>query len=221
MISRLFSRLTQPWSDGLLLAALIVAGTAFAGEPPRVRLDSTADHAKYKELQQSFATGPELTKVCLSCHTEAARQVHRTKHWTWDFLNPENQQRQGKKNVINNFCISVPSNYAFCTSCHVGYGWKDASFDFASEENVDCLACHKRQHHQQVTQLPRPQNLSNIFHLCLFTCLSLSNLLFPSQHPPCQVAYVGETLGLQKALGHTTARARTAMNYDFVVFVLL
>ena len=30
----------------------------------------------------------------------------------------------------------------FCTSCHAGYGWKDKNFDFSSENNVDCLACH-------------------------------------------------------------------------------
>ena len=103
---------------------------------------STADHSKFKELQQPFATGPDVTKACLSCHTEAAKQVHKTKHWTWEFLNPENNQRLGKKNVMNNFCISISQNYAFCTSCHAGYGWKDKNFDFSSENNVDCLVCH-------------------------------------------------------------------------------
>jgi octaheme c-type cytochrome (tetrathionate reductase family) len=48
----------------------------------------------------------------------------------------------GKKTIVNNFCISVASNEAACNSCHIGYGWKDASFDFTSEENVDCLVCH-------------------------------------------------------------------------------
>lgn len=103
---------------------------------------STADHSKFKELQQPFATGPDVTKACLTCHTEAAKQVHKTKHWTWEFLNPENNQRLGKKNVLNNFCISISQNYAFCTSCHAGYGWKDKNFDFSSENNVDCLVCH-------------------------------------------------------------------------------
>lgn len=105
-------------------------------------LKSTADHGKFKELEGPFASGPDVTKRCLECHTEAAKQVHRTKHWTWEFLNPESKQRLGKKNVINNFCISVPSNYGFCVTCHVGYGWKDANFDFTSETNVDCLVCH-------------------------------------------------------------------------------
>ncbi len=103
---------------------------------------STADHSKFKELDRPFASGPEVTKACLQCHTEAAKQVHKTKHWTWEYLNPETEQRLGKKTIVNNFCTAVPSNYEFCTACHVGYGWKDQNFDFTSETNVDCLACH-------------------------------------------------------------------------------
>lgn len=103
---------------------------------------STADHGKFKELDKDFATGPEVTNACLTCHTEAAKQIHKTTHWTWEFLNPDSKQRLGKKNVINNFCTAVPSNYTFCTACHVGYNWRDDKFDFTSEENVDCLVCH-------------------------------------------------------------------------------
>lgn len=103
---------------------------------------STADHAKFKELQKNFKTGPEVTKACLGCHTEAAKQVHKTKHWTWEFLNPVTKQRLGKKNIINNFCTSVQTNQTFCSACHIGYGWKDDKFDFTKEENVDCIACH-------------------------------------------------------------------------------
>ena len=111
-------------------------------EPTPLKLNTTADHSKFKELQQVFQSGPEVTKACLRCHTEAAGQIHRTKHWKWEYLNPDTQQRLGKKTILNNFCISIASNYASCTSCHVGYGWKDAGFDFKSQENVDCLACH-------------------------------------------------------------------------------
>ena len=134
----LCKRLAVVLATSLLAAFATQAG---ANDAP-VKLNTTADHTKFKELQKEFGSGPEVTKACLSCHTEAAKQVHRTKHWTWEFLNPENQQRLGKKNVINNFCISIPSNYAFCTTCHVGYGWKDANFDFKSEAHVDCLVCH-------------------------------------------------------------------------------
>lgn len=38
--------------------------------------------------------------------------------------------------------MAASANWCRCTSCHIGYGWKDAAFDFTSETNVDCLACH-------------------------------------------------------------------------------
>lgn len=103
---------------------------------------STADHSKFKELQVDFKDGPAVTKACLECHTEAAKQLHKTKHWSWDYINADTKQHLGKKNVINNFCTSVPSNYKFCTACHIGYGWEDENFDFTAEEKVDCLVCH-------------------------------------------------------------------------------
>ncbi len=103
---------------------------------------STADHGQFKELDVDFKTGPEVTKACLSCHTEASKQIHKTKHWNWEFLNPDTKQTLGKRHVLNNFCITPQSNFAGCTACHVGYGWKDNNFDFTSEVNVDCLVCH-------------------------------------------------------------------------------
>ena len=128
------------WSTTVLFVSVfilsIVSDIAIAASK------STADHSQFKELDKNFKTGPQVTQACLSCHTEAAKQVHKTKHWTWEFLNPENQQRLGKKNVLNNFCITPQSNFAYCTACHVGYGWKDDDFDFTAEENVDCLVCH-------------------------------------------------------------------------------
>ncbi|MCF8197850.1 MAG: tetrathionate reductase family octaheme c-type cytochrome [Sulfuritalea sp.] len=127
-------------------AWLAVTGPVFADEPkPEVKplkLTTTANHTKFKELQQQFLTGPDVTKACLSCHTEAAGQIHRTKHWKWEYLNPATNQKLGKKNVLNNYCISIAANQAACTNCHVGYGWTDNSFDFTSEQNVDCLVCH-------------------------------------------------------------------------------
>ena len=38
--------------------------------------------------------------------------------------------------------MSIEANWARCTSCHVGYGWQDASFDFSDKTKVDCLVCH-------------------------------------------------------------------------------
>jgi octaheme c-type cytochrome (tetrathionate reductase family) len=120
---------------------LVFAAHAAPDADSEKLLKSTSDHTKFKALQQDFGSGPEVTKACLTCHTEAAKQLQRTEHWTWDFLNPDGR-RLGKKHVINNFCTSVASNYAYCTTCHIGYGWKDDSFDFNSQVNVDCLICH-------------------------------------------------------------------------------
>ncbi|WP_022962755.1 tetrathionate reductase family octaheme c-type cytochrome [Halopseudomonas pelagia] len=109
---------------------------------PGLTLAATADHSLFKELQGPFASGEEVTRACLGCHTKAAEQVMQTRHWTWDYLNPDTGQRLGKKTMLNGFCIGDRSNEAFCQSCHVGYGWKDADFDFTNQSKVDCLACH-------------------------------------------------------------------------------
>ncbi|VAX06571.1 Octaheme tetrathionate reductase [hydrothermal vent metagenome] len=121
---------------------VVTAVAVQAAKEKKAKRNSTADHSKFKALQADFKTGPEVTRACLECHTEAAKQVHKTKHWTWEYLNPVTKQKLGKKNVINNFCTSVTSNQTFCSACHVGYGWSDDSFDFSSEENVDCIVCH-------------------------------------------------------------------------------
>ncbi|MDH5570433.1 MAG: tetrathionate reductase family octaheme c-type cytochrome [Gammaproteobacteria bacterium] len=135
---------TQVWANATVPAATVKAElpAQSAAEEIKAKGNSTADHSKFKALQVDFKTGPEVTAACLECHTEAAKQVHKTKHWTWEYLNPVTKQKLGKKNVINNFCTSVTSNQTFCSACHVGYGWSDDKFDFTSEENVDCVVCH-------------------------------------------------------------------------------
>ncbi|MDH3514760.1 MAG: tetrathionate reductase family octaheme c-type cytochrome, partial [Gammaproteobacteria bacterium] len=121
----------------LAVLTLLISGATLAAVKT-----TTADHSKFKELQKPFSSGPEVTKACLACHTEASKQIMRNKHWTWEYLNPRTQQLLGKKHLVNNFCIAAVPNLADCASCHIGYGWKDASFDFKSEQNVDCLVCH-------------------------------------------------------------------------------
>jgi len=125
-------------------AAAPAASIAPAAAPQKAeqKSKSTADHSKFEELKRNFRSGPEVTKACLKCHTEAGKQVQHTKHWTWEYINPVTKQKLGKKHVINNFCTSVKTNQTFCSACHVGYGWSDDSFDFSKEANVDCLACH-------------------------------------------------------------------------------
>ena len=105
-------------------------------------------HVDHKDIISGpFENGQEVTRACLECHPKAAIDVQMTSHWTWEsqpFNVPWRDEPVaiGKKNQINNFCIGTQGNQKKCTTCHVGYGWGDTSYDFNNPENVDCLACH-------------------------------------------------------------------------------
>ncbi|MGW8184316.1 MAG: multiheme c-type cytochrome, partial [Burkholderiales bacterium] len=122
------SRLAGYW----LAAMLLVGGSAFAA----------VDHSQI--VKGPFKTGPDVTKACLQCHQQQANDFMKTVHWTWSSRQKtaDGEVTLGKINAVNNFCIALPSNEPRCTSCHAGYGWKDASFDFSKAQNVDCLVCH-------------------------------------------------------------------------------
>ena len=100
------------------------------------------DHSEY--VEGPFESGPEVTETCLFCHDDA-EEVMQSTHWTWaQPRDGDGGELHGKINAFNNFCIAVSSNWPRCTSCHAGYGWEDASFDFDDPNNVDCLVCHDR-----------------------------------------------------------------------------
>lgn len=64
----------------------------------------TSDHSQHEILKQTFTSGPEVTKACLSCHNQAALQFHQTIHWTWQDPITEKSARLGKGGLsINNF----------------------------------------------------------------------------------------------------------------------
>lgn len=129
-----------------LLVAFVSESQASGALPetaaPAAPAQSTADHSQFEILQQDFETGPEVTAACLTCHTEAAGQIMKTTHWTWEYTDPQTGDALGKNNVVNSFCTSIASNEPRCTSCHIGYGYADKTFDFTVETNVDCLVCH-------------------------------------------------------------------------------
>jgi len=71
-------------------------------------IQTTVDHSKLEPLKQEFGSGPEVTRACISCHTEAARQFQQTIHWTWICPAAGPESGLGKAGtVINNFCINV------------------------------------------------------------------------------------------------------------------
>ena len=96
---------------------------------------NTTNHVKHKALQQDFKSGAEVTAACLSCHSEAADQFHKTIHWTW--LAAADGKRYGKAgNSINNFCISANAGAdKGCYSCHPGWGNDTTG-------GINCLNCH-------------------------------------------------------------------------------
>ena len=123
-----------------------VAGVCRPDDP-----GTTFDHSTLPQLQGPFtadvAGGKAVTAQCLTCHANAGAEMLETAHWKWMGPTPNLEGHQtgasvGKKNLVNNFCVAIPSNEARCAECHVGYGYTDKSFDFTNAGNVDCLACH-------------------------------------------------------------------------------
>ena len=118
----------------LLIFSLVVSNAAWAQE-------------EHQEIEGPFSSPQEVTETCLTCHEEVGDAILQTRHWHWQgetvSLSGE-KKNLGKENMINNFCIAVNSNWPRCTSCHIGYGWKDKNFDFSDPNNIDCLICHDK-----------------------------------------------------------------------------
>lgn len=144
------------WIFGLLGTIAIIGGTllllavpnATNSDDPWINVPIKTAHTDHSDLiNVSLESGPDATKLCLTCHEDASHEVMQTNHWTWQAPPVEVSWRDepvsvGKANTINNFCIGVQSNIEGCSRCHSGYGWVDDTFDFTVQENVDCLVCH-------------------------------------------------------------------------------
>jgi len=138
------------WLGMLGLVTLVClegGGTASAQDAPAGTAvsQSTADHSTFDALKKAFSSGPEVTQACLTCHTEASKQVMSSVHWTWHYTHPTTGQELGKSRVINAFCGNVATNETRCTSCHAGYGWEKVQDGPPKDQtSVDCLICHDR-----------------------------------------------------------------------------
>ncbi|UCC14998.1 MAG: hypothetical protein JSW21_03345, partial [Gammaproteobacteria bacterium] len=88
----------------------------------------------------------EGTDDCLACHGPIGQDIMKTGHWNWEGqalgIKGLEAGTHGKADIINNFCVAVPTNEARCTQCHIGIGWSGPDFDFADPSNIDCLVCH-------------------------------------------------------------------------------
>ncbi len=103
------------------------------------------DHSKFAQLNKKFARPQDITLECISCHTERHTEIMQTTHWRWlsdEYMKGRGIVSIGKRNILNNHCISVGANEGTCNRCHIGYGYDSKDFDFTKAENIDCLACH-------------------------------------------------------------------------------
>lgn len=149
------------WILGLVaIAAIIIVPVAVflpqqasASQNPRDFLPVRPIHTSHQDIIKGpLETPQEVTRTCLGCHPNAATDIMKTSHWTWESKEINVPWRDepvtiGKANQINNFCISAQGNQKKCTACHIGYGWQETdnysnAFDFSQSENVDCLVCH-------------------------------------------------------------------------------
>lgn len=114
---------------------------------PWRRMPEPQPHVDHTNLiTGELKAGPDVTRACLECHPDAAKEVMQTAHWTWlgdQAVLPSGEVVEvGKRNVINNFCVHALPNIRECSACHAGYGWEDEHYTFDEETNVDCLVCH-------------------------------------------------------------------------------
>ena len=133
------------------------SGTVHAGP--------NAAYAALFDAAPVSTTGPGITALCLDCHESRGAQLMATQHWSWkgptpqlyalssfQFVNTlQNPGSVGKLNLINNFCVAVPSNEKRCDQCHTGYGGPGITANGKSAHDatnvgnpllVDCLICH-------------------------------------------------------------------------------
>jgi len=132
-----------------MLALAVPIGSSESEDPWQFlpKRGPATDHSTF--FKGPFKDGPSVTRACLECHPKAASDIMKTAHW--NLVGDEVQvpghdepMRIGKRNLINNFCIGIKSNWPGCTSCHIGFGWKDDTFDLTDETLVDCLVCHEQ-----------------------------------------------------------------------------
>lgn len=105
----------------------------------------SVDHSIFEVLNKDFNNPREITAACISCHNQTHKEVMKSNHWNWEkpeYIEGRGIVYLGKKNAINNFCISAEGNEESCAKCHIGFGMTSSNFSFTDSTNIDCLVCH-------------------------------------------------------------------------------
>ncbi len=110
----------------------------------------TTEKSVHEKIFTEILSNPnyEGTSTCLNCHSDKAADVLASAHFKWEGVSKNIQghetEMHGKRDLINNFCLTIQSNEGRCTACHPSYGWVSGVSDdfFTNIDNVDCLVCH-------------------------------------------------------------------------------
>jgi octaheme c-type cytochrome (tetrathionate reductase family) len=139
---------------GLLLNPINAFSEFEAGSViEKANLKTTEDFIEYASINDEdihelyFSTLLyEGTESCLLCHKDEGMAALEMGHFKWEGQTGRiaglEGQTHGKNDLLNNFCIAVPTNEGRCTQCHAGLGYADKNFNFNDPTNVDCLVCH-------------------------------------------------------------------------------
>ena len=127
----------------------MVKGEASATKAHGASLDGLAIQAGLTAHERAFLVDRPMgyggPSDCAECHAKEIGDVRGSFHFQWDYTTDQVEGHEGhthgKTDILNNFCIAIPSNEPRCTQCHAGYGWKDATYDRATAA-VDCMICH-------------------------------------------------------------------------------
>jgi octaheme c-type cytochrome (tetrathionate reductase family) len=138
---------------GLLLLPMTVYSESQFSLLEKPDLITTEDFLEYASINDMdvhelyfSAVLYEGTESCLMCHEKEGYEALTMGHFGWEGrvsnIDGLEGQVHGKNDLINNFCIAVPTNEGRCTQCHAGLGYRDKNFNFEDPANVDCLVCH-------------------------------------------------------------------------------
>ncbi len=107
----------------------------------------TVDHSKLPILNKDFHSGEEITRACLSCHTEAASQIMMTIHWNW--LKDPKLGLYGKAGYsFNNYCISTNKMHdKGCSKCHIAWD------KLGKKGTINCIRCHGQSEDPSFTEI--------------------------------------------------------------------
>jgi len=130
----------------VLVAVWAISGATCATSPilPAPNLPAPNHHTLI--FTEILTAGYQNTDSCLTCHVRQGQEQLASAHWKWKGtsfrIEGHEAGTHGKVDLINNFCIALPSNEGRCTQCHIGQGWVDRTFDFTNASKLDCLVCH-------------------------------------------------------------------------------